>query len=75
MDDKAINAAMDKGRLVNDAAARAQAWGRIDDEITAQAPAIPFQWGTAANIRSEDVAGVVNLFSSQWDLAFTSLSR
>ncbi|MGH2974691.1 MAG: ABC transporter substrate-binding protein [Solirubrobacterales bacterium] len=75
LNDKSINKAMDKAKLINDPAQRAEAWGKIDDQITVQAPAIPIQWANDDNIRSADVAGVVNLFSSGWDISFTSLSK
>ena len=39
----------------------------------ALAPIIPYIWDNQANIQSADVAGVVNKFNANWDLAFTSL--
>jgi peptide/nickel transport system substrate-binding protein len=75
LDDKAINAAMDKAKLINDLTQRAQAWGKIDDQVTAQAPAIPWVWDDQANIESSNVAGVVNKFNANWDVAYTSLTK
>jgi len=75
LDDKAINKAMDRAKLVNDPAQRAKAWGKIDDEITADAPAIPWSWDNQANIESADVSGVINLEDATWDLSFTSLRQ
>lgn len=75
LDDKSINDAMDKAKLVNDPTQRAQAWGKIDEDITALAPAIPWVWDDTANIESSDVAGVVNLFNANWDVAYTSLAN
>jgi len=68
-----INSAMDSAEVVVGADARNKAWASIDRQITAQAPAIPWIWDDTANIRSTNVAGVINKFNSNWDLSFTSL--
>ena len=68
-----INSAMDSAEVVVGADARNKAWAAIDRQITAQAPAIPWIWDDTANIRSTNVAGVINKFNSNWDLSFTSL--
>jgi peptide/nickel transport system substrate-binding protein len=75
LDDKSINEAMDKAKLINDPDQRAEEWGKIDDQITAQAPAIPWIWDNQANIASSDVAVVINQFNSVTDLSFTSLTK
>jgi peptide/nickel transport system substrate-binding protein len=75
LDDPAINKAMDKAVYIDDPQARAEAWGKIDDQITAQAPAVPWVWDNQANIQSSDVAGVINQFNANWDLSFTSLKQ
>ena len=68
-----INSAMDQAEVVVGSDARNKAWADIDRQITAQAPAVPWIWDDTANIRSTDVAGVINKFNSNWDLSFTSL--
>lgn len=68
-----INAAMDEATLINDPDERAEAWGEIDEMVTAQAPAIPWIWDNQVNIRSKDVNGVINAFNATWDLTHTSL--
>jgi peptide/nickel transport system substrate-binding protein len=73
LDDKSINEAMDKAKVITDPDQRAEAWGKIDADIMAQAPAIPWIWDNQANIASPDVAGVINKFNANWDLSFTSL--
>uniref|UniRef100_A0A6J5YUQ4 Unannotated protein n=1 Tax=freshwater metagenome TaxID=449393 RepID=A0A6J5YUQ4_9ZZZZ len=73
LDNEAINSAMDKAELVVGTSARNKAWADIDRQITAQAPAIPWIWDDSPNIRSTDVAGVINKFNGNWDLSFTSL--
>jgi peptide/nickel transport system substrate-binding protein len=73
LDDPAVNKAIDAAKLIDDPAERDQAWGEIDDQVMALAPVIPYIWDNQANIASADVAGVVNKFNANWDLAFTSL--
>jgi peptide/nickel transport system substrate-binding protein len=68
-----INKAIDQAKLIDDPEQRQQAWGEVDDMVTAQAPAIPYIWDDQANIASADVAGVINKFNANWDLTFTSL--
>ena len=70
---KSINKAIDDATLIDDPQARADAWGNVDDMISAQAPAIPYIWDDQANIQSADVAGVINKANANWDLSFTSL--
>ena len=74
LDDPTINKAIDQAVYVDDPDERAEAWGKIDDKITAQAPAIPWVWDNQANIESANVAGVINLFNANWDLIYTSLT-
>jgi peptide/nickel transport system substrate-binding protein len=68
-----INAAIDDAVLTADPDERARAWGEIDAMIMEQAAAVPYSWDNEIHIRSSDVAGVVNLFNANWDLAHTSL--
>jgi peptide/nickel transport system substrate-binding protein len=72
LNDPAINKAMDDAELLP-ADKRAAAWGAIDKQVTAQAPAIPWLWDKLAIIRSPNVNGVATQFNAQWDLNFTSL--
>jgi peptide/nickel transport system substrate-binding protein len=73
LDDPAINKAINQAVYIDDPDARAEAWGKIDDQIMEQAPAVPWVWDNQANIESGDVAGVINQFNANWDLSFTSL--
>jgi peptide/nickel transport system substrate-binding protein len=73
LDDPKINAAMDKAELLTDPKQRAEAWGKIDDMVTAAAPAVPWIWDKQALMRSADVNGAVSEFNSMWDLTWTSL--
>jgi peptide/nickel transport system substrate-binding protein len=73
LNDKAVNTALNKARIVPDPQQRAQTYGKIDDQISALAPSIPWIWDNFDNIHSSDVAGVTNLFNASWDVSFTSL--
>jgi peptide/nickel transport system substrate-binding protein len=68
-----INQAMEKAKLVNDPAERAQAWGEIDTMVTEQAPAVPYVWDNQGNIASANVNNVINRFNGLTDLSFTSV--
>ncbi|MFL5869808.1 MAG: ABC transporter substrate-binding protein [Solirubrobacterales bacterium] len=73
LDDPTINKEMDQAVYVDDPTQRAQVWGKIDDDITALAPAVPWVWDNQSNISSANVATVINLFNANTDLSFTSL--
>ena len=75
LDDPDVNEALTDLQVTNDPEERAQAWGEVDTQITGLAPAIPWVWDSQANIRSADVAGVINKFNANWDLAYTSLEQ
>ncbi|HEX5901300.1 MAG TPA: hypothetical protein VFY32_17995, partial [Solirubrobacteraceae bacterium] len=68
-----INDAMAKAALLPAGPARNEAWGNIDDMVTAQAPGIPYLWDKIPTVEAPDVRGVVNQYSTSWDLDFTSL--
>jgi peptide/nickel transport system substrate-binding protein len=72
LNDDKINAAMEKAETLP-ADQRAAAWGQIDKDVTALAPAIPWLWDKQALIVSKNVNGVATQFNAQWDLNFTSL--
>ncbi len=75
LNDQAINDALNKAKLITDPNQRAQEYGKIDDMITAQAPAIPWVWDNQGNISSKDVAVVINQFNANTDVAYTSLTN
>jgi peptide/nickel transport system substrate-binding protein len=52
---------------------RARAWGAIDRQVTAQAPAVPLVWDTDASVASADVEGAMNESTGIWDLSFTGV--
>jgi peptide/nickel transport system substrate-binding protein len=73
LNDPAINAALNSAKYITDPTARAAQYGKIDDMIMADAPAVPWIWDYEANIASSNVVPVVNLFNGLQDLAFTSV--
>jgi peptide/nickel transport system substrate-binding protein len=73
LNDPTINKAIDNCVNVN-GDARAPCWGKVDAQISALAPAIPWVWDNEGYVRSKDVNGVVNLFNAEWDLSFSSVS-
>ncbi len=68
-----VNKAIEEARLVDDPDERAQAWADVNELVSEQAPAVPWIWEHYPLIQSTDLAGVVNLQNSSWDLNFTSL--
>src|SRR5262249_2600604 len=57
LDDPAINAEMQKAKQLTDPDARAAAWAKVDRDVTAQAPAIPWLWDNTPVLQSKDVHG------------------
>jgi peptide/nickel transport system substrate-binding protein len=73
LNDPAVNDAMARAATMDPGKARADAWGKIDDMVTRDAPAIPYLWDKIPTVESKDVRGVVNEYSTSWDLSFSSL--
>jgi peptide/nickel transport system substrate-binding protein len=73
LNDKALDAEMDKAKLLTDPKERAQAWAEIDKKITELAPAVNWLWDKDPLIRSPNVVGVASEDNGQWDLSFTSI--
>ncbi len=67
--------AFEEAELLTDPAQRARAFAEVNKMITALAPAVPYVWDKQANVRSEDVNGVINQSNAIWDLTFTSLKK
>jgi peptide/nickel transport system substrate-binding protein len=73
LNDPTINAAMAKAEVLQDPAQRADAWGKIDDMVTADAPGVPWLWDTQPNLHSTNVNAVINKSNATWDFSFTSI--
>ncbi len=70
----AINKAMTAAENVVGTAARAAAWAKVDNELVAEAVAIPYDWDKQPSIESKNVAGVGDVWNlGSWDYNFTSL--
>jgi len=63
LDDPAVNAAMAQAETAVGLAARAIAWGRVDDMISADAPAVVYDWVRRPTVWSSDVECV----NATWD--------
>jgi peptide/nickel transport system substrate-binding protein len=69
-----INKAMEAAETIVGAAARAAAWGKIDNELVEEAVAAPWDWDKQPAIEAKDVAGVAQVWNEAgWDYSFTSL--
>jgi peptide/nickel transport system substrate-binding protein len=75
LNDPTINKAMDKAELVVDPTQRADAWAKIDRQVTATAAAIPWQWDHPPLVKSTNVNAVINKANGAWDVTFTSLKK
>jgi peptide/nickel transport system substrate-binding protein len=75
LDVPAVNKALDKAKPISEEQARAEAWGKADEMIMAQAPAIPYIWDLQPSVASSNVNLVVNQFNATVDLSFTSLKK
>jgi len=75
LDDPAINKAIARAALIGEPQQRADAWAKIDDMVTAQAPAIPYNWDSQPTVWSGNVNAVLNLNNGTIDLSFTSLEN
>jgi peptide/nickel transport system substrate-binding protein len=73
LNDKALNAEMDKAKLITEPQDKAKAWGEIDKKLTELAPTVPWVWDKDPLIESSDVNGVTSQANGQWDLSYTSL--
>jgi peptide/nickel transport system substrate-binding protein len=73
LNDPKVNAAIDKALVLPPGAERDQAWADVNKLIVGTAAAIPFQWDKTVTATSKDVAAVLNVNNTAYDLNFTSL--
>jgi peptide/nickel transport system substrate-binding protein len=73
LDDPALNEQIAKAAALPIGPERNKAWGQVDRMATALAPGIPFIWDKIPTVESPNVRGVINQYSTSWDLDFTSL--
>jgi peptide/nickel transport system substrate-binding protein len=73
LNDPKVNAAIAAASQLPIGPARNKAWGEVDRMATALAPGIPFLWDKIPQVEASNVRGVINQYSTSWDLNFTSL--
>jgi peptide/nickel transport system substrate-binding protein len=73
LDDSAVNAAIDKAAALPPGPDRDKAWADVNKLIVGTAAQIPYQWDKTVNAASKDVAAVLNINNTMYDLNFTSL--
>ena len=73
LDDKDVNALIDKAEVVNDPVERVKAWGEVDRKLTGLAPSIPWLWDTQPELQSKNVNGVINQNLAVFDFMYTSI--
>lgn len=73
-DNPTYDAQIEAAKQVVGERARAQAWGRLDRELSAEAYVIPWLWENQVSFASANVKGVPWAFNSgAWDLTASSL--
>jgi peptide/nickel transport system substrate-binding protein len=71
----ALNAQMNAAEQLTNPAQRASAWGKIDDEVTAEAYTVPWLWDNEVDFTSKNVHGARWTFANNtWDLANSYLT-
>lgn len=70
-----VNEAIDRAKWLEGVSTRAEAWGRIDRQITALAPAVPVLWRDAAFVASPDVQLVLERNATTLALPMISLGK
>jgi peptide/nickel transport system substrate-binding protein len=74
VDNPTINKAMKSAESVVGNQARANAWAKIDEELVADAAAVPYDWDKQPVIEAANVAGVGDVWNvGSWDYNYTSL--
>jgi peptide/nickel transport system substrate-binding protein len=68
-----IDDAMTKAATIPAGPERNKAWAEINRMVVGQAPGIPYSWDDSFSLASKDVRGVMNGYTTVWDLAFSSV--
>lgn len=71
--DLELDAALEIAAAETDPDDRARAYADLDRTVTRRAYVIPWLWDNQIGALSDDVKGVVNAFTSAWDMTYTSL--
>jgi hypothetical protein len=68
-----IDDAMTKAATIPAGAERNEAFAEINRMVVGQAPGIPYSWDDSFQLASKDIQGVMNGYTTTWDLAFSSV--
>jgi peptide/nickel transport system substrate-binding protein len=68
-----INSAMNAAALIPTGTERNDAWAKINHSIAAEAASLPWIWDKTVGVQSSNVQGVLNGYSTLFDLTYTSL--
>jgi peptide/nickel transport system substrate-binding protein len=71
--DPQVDAALNSAKYITDPTQRAAEYGKIDDMITALAPALVWDWDYETNVASPNVVPVISAVNGLTDLSATSL--
>ena len=71
--DNELDDMMTKATTIPAGPERDKAWAAINRRVVEDAPGIPYSWDDSFQLASKDVQGVMNGYSTTWDLAFSSL--
>jgi peptide/nickel transport system substrate-binding protein len=71
LDNQEIDDAMTKASTIPAGPERNEAWAEINRMIVAQAPVIPYSWDDSFQLASKDVQGVINGYTTTWDLSYS----
>jgi peptide/nickel transport system substrate-binding protein len=71
--DPQVDAALNSAKYITDPTQRAAEYGKIDDMITALAPALVWDWDYETNVASPNVVPVISAVNGLTDISATSL--
>jgi peptide/nickel transport system substrate-binding protein len=71
--DPAVDSALNAAKYITDPTQRAATYGKIDDQITALAPALVWDWDYETNVASKNVVAVISEVNGLTDISATSL--
>src|SRR5215213_5973910 len=68
-----IDDAMTKAASIPAGAERNKAWAGINRMVVGQVPGIPYSWDDSFQLASKDIQGVMNGYTTTWDLTYSSV--
>lgn len=73
LDDPEIDRMMTEAAVLPAGPDRNEAWADVNRKVVEKAVAVPYSWDDSFQLSSKDVQGVMNGYTTSWDLAFSSL--